>query len=49
MARLAGFIANRPDVGARMLAREGASLVARPREGITPGWGSASTTRATCC
>lgn len=39
MARLAGFIANRPDVGARMLAREGASLVARPREGITPGWG----------
>ena len=39
MARLVGFIGNRPDLGARMIELEGHSLNVRRQPGITPGWG----------
>jgi glutamine amidotransferase len=39
MARLLGFIGNRPDLGARVVEQEGRALrVVRP-PGVTPGWG----------
>lgn len=39
MARLVGFIGNRPDLGARVIELEGRALNARRRDGVTPGWG----------
>lgn len=39
MARLVGFIGNRPDLGARVLEHEGRHLVVRRKSGIVPGWG----------
>jgi predicted glutamine amidotransferase len=39
MARLVGFIGNRPDLGARVIDLEGRSLSARRKPGFTPGWG----------
>ena len=39
MARLVGFIGNRPDLGARVIELEGSALSVRSRPGITPGWG----------
>lgn len=39
MARLVGFIANRPDLGTRYIELEGKSLVVRRKSGIVPGWG----------
>lgn len=39
MARLVGFIGNRPDLGARLIELEGPALSVRRRHGITPGWG----------
>jgi glutamine amidotransferase len=39
MARLVGFISNRPDLGARVIELEGRALDVRPKPGITPGWG----------
>ena len=38
MARLVGFIGNRPDLGARVIELEGRALNVR-RQGVTPGWG----------
>ena len=39
MARLVGFIGNRPDLGARVIELEGRALDVRRRAGVTPGWG----------
>src|SRR5215475_14294335 len=39
MARLVGFIGNRPDLGARVIELEGRALNVKRREGVTPGWG----------
>jgi predicted glutamine amidotransferase len=39
MARLVGFIGNRPDLGARVIELEGRALDVRRRPGVTPGWG----------
>jgi predicted glutamine amidotransferase len=39
MARLIGFIGNRPDLGARVIELEGRALDVRRRVGVTPGWG----------
>lgn len=39
MARLVGFIGNRPDLGARVIDLEGRALDVRRRAGVTPGWG----------
>ncbi|MFO0762789.1 MAG: class II glutamine amidotransferase [Byssovorax sp.] len=39
MARLVGFIGNRPDLGARVIDMEGRALDVRCKPGITPGWG----------
>ncbi|KYF79497.1 class II glutamine amidotransferase [Sorangium cellulosum] len=39
MARLVGFIGNRPDLGARAIELEDRALVVRRREGVIPGWG----------
>ena len=39
MARLVGFIANRPDLGARVIELEGDSLRVRPRSDLPTGWG----------
>jgi predicted glutamine amidotransferase len=39
MARLVGFIGNRPDLGARVIELEGRALDARRTSGVTPGWG----------
>jgi glutamine amidotransferase len=39
MARLVGFIGNRPDLGARVIDLEGRALNVRRRAGVTPGWG----------
>src|SRR5262245_31819447 len=39
MARLVGFIGNRPDLGARAIELEGRSLNVRRKQGVTPGWG----------
>jgi glutamine amidotransferase len=39
MARLVGFIGNRPDLGARAIELEGRALSVLRKPGITPGWG----------
>jgi glutamine amidotransferase len=39
MARLVGFIGNRPDLGARVIELEGRALNVQRRQGVTPGWG----------
>ncbi len=39
MARLVGFIANRPDLGARVLQQEGRALTTHRPRGSTAGWG----------
>lgn len=39
MARLVGFIGNRPDLGARVIELEGRALSVRRRPDVTPGWG----------
>jgi len=39
MARLVGFIANRPDLGARVVEGEGSALDVRRARGVTAGWG----------
>lgn len=39
MARLVGFIGNRPDLGARAIELEGHALSVLRKPGITPGWG----------
>lgn len=39
MARLVGFIGNRPDLGARVLELEARTLQARRTPGVIPGWG----------
>lgn len=39
MARLVGFISNRPDLGARVIELESRSLLVRRRAGVVPGWG----------
>ncbi|MFS8068551.1 MAG: class II glutamine amidotransferase, partial [Byssovorax sp.] len=39
MARLVGFIGNRPDLGARVIELEGRALDVRRKLGVTPGWG----------
>src|SRR6185503_9130622 len=39
MARLVGFIGNRPDLGARVIELEGRPLRVRRKAGVTPGWG----------
>lgn len=39
MARLVGFIGNRPDLGSRVIDLEGRALDVRCRDGVTPGWG----------
>ncbi len=39
MARLVGFIGNRPDLGARVIELEGRALDVRRKSGVTPGWG----------
>ncbi len=39
MARLVGFIGNRPDLGARVIELEGRALDVRRKPGVTPGWG----------
>ena len=39
MARLVGFIGNRPDLGARVIELEGRALDVRRRAGVTPSWG----------
>ncbi len=39
MARLVGFIGNRPDLGSRVIELEGRSLSVRRPAGVTPGWG----------
>ncbi len=39
MARLVGFIGNRPDLGARVIELEGRALSVRRKPDVTPGWG----------
>jgi len=39
MARLVGFIGNRPDLGARVIDLEAHHIIAKRSTGITPGWG----------
>ena len=39
MARLVGFIGNRPDLGARVIDLEGRALAVRRKPNVTPGWG----------
>ncbi|MCC6556263.1 MAG: class II glutamine amidotransferase [Polyangiaceae bacterium] len=39
MARLVGFIGNRPDLGARAIELEGRALTVRRKPGVVPGWG----------
>jgi predicted glutamine amidotransferase len=39
MARLVGFIGNRPDLGARVIELEGRALAVRRKPDVTPGWG----------
>ncbi len=39
MARLVGFIGNRPDLGARVVELEGRALNVRRPPSVTPGWG----------
>src|SRR6185436_17873071 len=39
MARLVGFIGNRPDLGARVIELEGRALSVHIKPGVTPGWG----------
>src|SRR3954471_13637666 len=39
MARLVGFIGNRPGPGGRVIELEGRALSVRLRPGVTPGWG----------
>lgn len=39
MARLVGFISNRPDLGARVIEHDARSLAVRTRSGVVPGWG----------
>lgn len=39
MARLFGFISNRPDLGNRATELEAKHLVIRNKPGVTPGWG----------
>ena len=39
MARLVGFIGNRPDLGARVIELEAPSRAVRRAPGVTPGWG----------
>lgn len=39
MARLVGFIGNRPDLGARVIELEGRALDVSCKAGVTPGWG----------
>jgi glutamine amidotransferase len=39
MARLVGFIGNRPDLGARVIELEGATLTVRHKQDVTHGWG----------
>jgi glutamine amidotransferase len=39
MARLVGFIGNRPDLGARAIELEGRALTVRRKPGVAPGWG----------
>ena len=39
MARLVGFIGNRPDLGARVIELEGRALDVKCKAGVTPGWG----------
>lgn len=39
MARLVGFISNRPDLGARVIELESRALLVRKKPGVVPGWG----------
>jgi predicted glutamine amidotransferase len=39
MARLVGFIGNRPDLGARLIELEGRALNVQRKPDVTPGWG----------
>jgi predicted glutamine amidotransferase len=39
MARLVGFIGNRPDLGSRVVELEGRSLNVRRKGSVAPGWG----------
>jgi predicted glutamine amidotransferase len=39
MARLVGFIGNRPDLGARVIELEGRALSVQRKPDVTPGWG----------
>jgi len=39
MARLVGFIGNRPDLGARVIELEGRALSVHVKPGLLPGWG----------
>jgi predicted glutamine amidotransferase len=39
MARLVGFIGNRPDLGARVIELEGRALIVQRKPDVTPGWG----------
>ncbi|EYF08968.1 class II glutamine amidotransferase [Chondromyces apiculatus] len=39
MARLVGFIGNRPDLGARALHMEGRPFAVRKKTDVVPGWG----------
>lgn len=39
MARLVGFIGNRPDLGAHAIELDERALTVRRREGVIPGWG----------
>jgi glutamine amidotransferase len=39
MARLVGFIGNRPDLGARVVELEARVLAVRRKQDVTPGWG----------
>jgi len=39
MARLVGFIGNRPDLGARVIDLDGRALDVKAKPGVTPGWG----------
>jgi predicted glutamine amidotransferase len=39
MARLVGFIGNRPDLGARVIELESRALAVQRKQNVTPGWG----------
>jgi glutamine amidotransferase len=39
MARLLGFIGNRPDLGAKIVELEAPAFAVRAKAGVTPGWG----------